>query len=213
MKSLRLQLLLTLLLCNVSCGNPFQTKGLPEDTVFEAGAVTFGQVQKAVLTPQCIRCHSDYLDGRNVIAALPRIINRIESGSMPPGGPRLSSNQIELVKDWALSQTNNARPLAPNWNSIRAQLIGPKCVVCHNPNGQALFLDLSTREAVEEARDRIYGDGQKLIDLDNPLNSYILSIVQDPVEPMPPAPPFSDIDRLNENEIEILTEWIKRGLP
>ena len=175
MKIIKLQILLLSLLSAVSCGNPFQTKALPQDTVFEAGQVDFSQVQKSVLTPNCIRCHGDYTDQKIVSASVTKIIDRIESGSMPLGGPRLSSNLIALFKDWALNQSSAPRPLGPNWNSIRAQLIGPKCVVCHNPKGQALFLDLSTREAVEAARDRIYGDGQKLIDLEDPLNEEYLN--------------------------------------
>lgn len=94
--------------------------------------------------------------------------------------------------------------------SIFANLLKPRCVVCHNPQGQARFLDLSSRGVIFAARDRVFAGGDKLLDLINPENSYLIKVIEDPVETMPP--PTSSLKPLDTREIEVLKMWIQSGL-
>lgn len=101
--------------------------------------------------------------------------------------------------------------LAANSASIFRNVLQKKCIACHNPIGPARFLDLSSREAIWAARDRDFAGGDKLLDLSNPANSYLIKVIRDPVEPMPPK--SSSFKAVEEREIEFLEEWIARGLP
>ncbi|NJL23880.1 MAG: hypothetical protein HC902_00960 [Calothrix sp. SM1_5_4] len=139
---------------------------------------------------------------------------------MPKTGGPLSNSLKELLKAWVdagapefAGQAPISEPIEilPEWNSIYDHIISSRCLVCHNPNGQAKFLDLSTRQAIFSSRDRIFGDGKKLIDFTNPDQSYLIEVTQDEVEPMPPV--WSSIRRLNDEEIRVLKQWIRLGLP
>ena len=50
-----------------------------------------------------------------------------------------------------------------------------------------------------------------MFDFENPEQSYMLEVIQDPLEPMPPLD--SGIPQLTEEEIAVLQEWIRLGLP
>jgi mono/diheme cytochrome c family protein len=93
--------------------------------------------------------------------------------------------------------------------SLWSLVFNPRCVACHNPSGQARFLDLSSPEVVRSQRDRLFGE-EKLIDESEPANSYLIKVILDPVEPMPPI--SSGLTQLNKNEITAIEEWIRDGL-
>ena len=205
--------LLFLLILMSACGNSFADSGPLTVTQLGVNGVTFEQLQQEVFVPHCLRCHGNYSSVEAITQALPRIISRVESGSMPQGGPRLSPKLIALLKNWRPLDVTTPTALAPTWASLSVNLIGPKCMSCHNPTGQALFLDLSTRQAIFNERNRLSVDDQKLIDFDDPDASYLLVRVKDPLEPMPPLPPFSTIPQLTAAEADVLREWIARGLP
>ncbi len=184
----------------------------------------FAEVQAAVFAPKCLACHQQYGDYTSVRLELSAILASIQSDRMPKFGGPLSSDQKSLIQRWAelgapertegeASPPSPPLPpvLEPTWASISRQIVFPKCLVCHSPQGQASFLDLSTRQAFFEARDQVYGDQQKLIDFVTPERSYLISIVQDPEEPMPPT--WSNLSRLSVGETSTLLEWIRRGLP
>ena len=96
------------------------------------------------------------------------------------------------------------KPVTADWNSILAVIFVPRCIPCHNPRGQARFLDLSTRESVLAARDKIFN-------FEDPEASYLIEVIRDPLEPMPP--PTSSLRQLSEDEVSILIDWIAQGLP
>ena len=79
----------------------------------------------------------------------------------------------------------------------------PKCQVCHNENGQASFLDLSSRE--------VFLANDFLFDTENPGGSYLVEVIEDPEEPMPPT--WSNIPVLTDEEKQKVREWIGAGLP
>lgn len=142
---------------------------------------------------------------------------------MPKNAVPLSDNLKTLLQAWVAAgapetaggppSQMTAPPLAPNWDSVSKNIIFPRCIVCHNPSGQAKFLDLSNRLTFFQARNRVFpaAAGVKLIDIDNPASSYFLTVIEDPVEPMPPI--ASNIPRLNPDQIATLTNWFALGLP
>lgn len=190
---------------------------LPFQTDVEKAGVTFKTISERVLGPNCISCHSNYSNFGSVKKEIASIQTAINSDRMPKRGPPLTAEEKQLLAQWinlgAPLETSApvlVRPLQPDWDSISVNLVFPKCLVCHNPDGQAKFVDLSTRQAFFSSRDRLFG-GQKLLDFENPSESYLVSIVQDPSEPMPP--PVSRIPQLTADEIAVLTKWIELGLP
>ena len=87
---------------------------------------------------------------------------------------------------------------------IMQNVFFPKCVRCHNLDGQASFLPLDSYQSFLDNKDYL------LNGFEDAKNSYLVQIITDPEEPMPPL--WSNIERLNENEINVVVEWIKKDL-
>ncbi len=213
-----------LMLLLASCGNysnetPFKVREIELSEV----ELDFATIKSAILTPHCIACHSQYNSYAGTKREISRMISVVNNNRMPKNAPALSSNLKSLLDAWAergapefAGQDPSEPPpvvLTPDWKSIAENIIVPKCVVCHNPQGQAKFLDLSSRQVIFDARNELFGDDQKLIDLDAPENSYLISVITDEFEPMPPPPPISNFGRLSAEEVSVLTKWIELGLP
>jgi mono/diheme cytochrome c family protein len=191
------------------------------------GGVDFKLVSESILIPKCVECHAQYRDYGNVKFEISSIRTQIESNRMPKGSGPLSSEQKALLIAWAeagapetlgsgggVGVPDPSPPqLEVNYQSISRAIFNPKCTACHNPQGQAKFLDLSSRLTIFNQRNRVFGAGagQKLIDFDTPESSYLLTVIKDPVEPMPPA--WSGLSRLSVHETDILQQWIQLGLP
>ena len=143
------------------------------------------------------------------------------TGRMPKGDAPLSADLRGALAGWVAAGAPKSRDvsspppppteLRPNWISISEKIVFPKCVACHNSQGQAKFLDLSDRQLIFNSRDRVFSSGSKLIDFDSAESSYLIQILKDEIEPMPPV--SSRIDRLTDAEIDVIREWIRLGLP
>lgn len=214
---------LFVLILIASCGNYRKIKEFNEgfdSRILSLTNIDFETIKKEVLEPKCISCHKQYKNYPNVKSEISAIVSAINSDRMPKNSPPLSSSLKGLVQKWAEqgapensdgSSTTPLPELRPTWNSLSQNIIIPKCVVCHNPNGQAKFLDLTSRQTIYDHRNREFDGGTKLIDLENPKQSYLIEILKDTFEPMPPIE--SRIPRLKDSEIELVIEWIKQGLP
>ena len=215
---------LSALLFATACGTATESKGggapVQPGPVPVKAAADFATVQAQVFAPRCVQCHGQYRDYAGVSRELGAIRSAVESDRMPKTGGPLSTEQKSLLFAWIASgapeNADGSAPapkpaLEPKWESVSASIFVPKCQVCHNPNGQAKFLDLSSRSAISAAANREFGDGKKLIDPSSPDESYLIEVVLDPNEPMPPT--WSSLDRLNEEEVRVLKEWIRLNLP
>ncbi|CAN5622940.1 hypothetical protein BH10BDE1_BH10BDE1_09460 [soil metagenome] len=183
----------------------------------------FASVQKQIFVTSCNECHAQYANYQSVAREIAQIRTSVLSNRMPRRGPPLSDDLKSLLVQWIdngapetlavqpLPPMNADAPLEPNWASLSTGLIFPKCLVCHNPKGEAKFLDLSNRQRIFENRDRVFSGGAKLIDFSNVEESYLMQILRDNDEPMPP--PKSGIDRPTAVELNIVAEWLRRGLP
>jgi mono/diheme cytochrome c family protein len=210
-----------LLFVLVSCGDYTETLDVEERPLqVPISELSFKTVRDAIFSPQCVSCHQQYDSFTAVQKDIGKISASIASGRMPKNAPPLSAAERGLLDAWIAAGMPNApgeggsgdKPLAPTWASLSENVFFAKCTACHNPNGQAKFLDLSSRQAFFDARNEDYG-GQLLLDFENPENSYLLTVIQDELEPMPPPPPFSNFGRLSQDEVQAISEWIRRGLP
>ena len=182
-------------------------------------SLDFSSLKKNVFN-RCIGCHDQYKNHDGVRRELAAIKDSIRLNRMPKSGSRLDAEQKDLLNRWIqegapefsdmTTQPIYFPPLEPTWKSIYDGLIAPKCLVCHNPNGQAKFLDFSNRDAVYSQKNRTFG-GVKLIDFENPDDSYIIQILTDKDEPMPPI--WSNISLLSDDERKVFSQWLALGLP
>jgi hypothetical protein len=189
----------------------------------QKGGPDFETVRLALFEPKCTECHRQYASYAGVLRELPSIQSAISSNRMPKRSAPLDDSLRALLNNWiragAPEKAGTAEPqpppepteLVPTWTSISENILLPKCVVCHNPTGEAKFLDLSNRRSIFDSRDRVFSGGEKLINFEEAEKSYLIQILKDEEEPMPP--PYSKIERLEPNQIEVFTEWIRQGLP
>lgn len=198
----------------------------PDLTPQQKMSIDFASVTEAVFGPRCISCHAQYTSYEVVSKKLSQIQSRVASNNMPSSGGPLSDAQKAILNAWIANgapenvseipldepdETDESEILAPHWESIYANVIAMKCLTCHNPKGSSSFLDLSSRQAVFDKRNKVYSNGQKFIDFDQPEQSFLLHIIEDEDEPMPPS--WSGIERVTEEEINTLELWIRLGLP
>ena len=203
---------LVLILLFTACRLPPQEGGLQFEEVRlnqNASSINFATIRSEILEPNCTQCHPGYSDYETVRDNLTAIEDSIRSGRMPKDAPNLSSELQLLLEEWRKLGAPSESPiqrtvLAPNWESISKKIIFPKCAQCHNPQGQAAFLDLSSYEAVLAQRDYLIGDATGA-------ESYLMEVIQDPQNPMPPE--YSDIGRLDQIEVSTMIEWIDKNLP
>lgn len=178
----------------------------------------FAAVKRLVFEPYCVGCHSQFRSYNSVIREISAIGETVKAGRMPKNAV-LGEDLKALLEYWIRNGAPNepgsikepGDVLRPVTSSIFDNILIPKCLVCHNPQGQAKFLDLSSRQAIFSARNRTFGAGIHLIDFENVEMSYLIQVVQDPAEPMPPV--WSKIPLLTEGELRVLKDWISLGLP
>jgi len=207
-----------LIILSVSCGNYTDLKTEPDQTSISAlplEALNFENIKTSVLNESCLQCHKAYENYNAVKGDIDKILAQIGSDQMPLNMAPLKDEQKNLLRAWKLAGTpfdsddTDSTPtepeLEPLWESVSVKIIFPKCVSCHNPNGQASFLDLSTRQSFFDNRDYL------LNNFEDVENSYLIEVITDPDEPMPPK--WSSFEQLNEKEISTLIEWIQKGLP
>lgn len=213
-------LLLIVGLCSCGFVSRPEHNSLQGTSKLGANDLEFANVRSQVLAPRCLSCHAQYASYEGVRRELNEITQAVTANRMPKGSV-LTVSQKDLLLDWIaagspefLDDAPSAPEFSevePNWDSLSRAVFFPRCLACHSPQGQAKFLDLSTFDAVLAAKDRQFGIGKKLIDVQSPDQSYLIEVIEDPVEPMPPT--NSNIRVLNLEEIAALKEWIRLGLP
>lgn len=207
-----------------SCGDYLENKKTTPDfklSTDQYSNLNFTTIKESVLVPRCISCHQQYDSYQGVIRELSAIQSAVNSNRMPKSNGPLSIEQKAILESWIEQgapnelgtsfDPNSPEVVEPNWKSISENIIFPKCLVCHNTNGQAKFLILSSRQEIFDNRKKLYSGGSKFIDLDFPEKSYLIEVLRDEEQPMPPTE--TNIPRLNPNEIKTIEEWIRLGLP
>jgi uncharacterized membrane protein len=207
-----------------SCKNYYVEKKSDDDfnqSLSANSEISFEIVKSVVFLQKCTVCHQQYNSYQSVKRELVAIQDAIAQNRMPKSGSLLTDRQKDFLTKWASQGApefagQTPQPEVPviteaNWKSISQNIIFPKCIVCHNPNGQAKFLDLSTRESILLANNERKLKGENLLDFDKPAESDLIKLVEDPLEPMPPIK--SNISRLTNEEVNVLKAWIGLKLP
>ncbi len=224
MKLLNITILLFCSFFLSSCGNYLENKESKQPIDLskqEKIVLDFKYVKDSVFGARCVSCHQQYNSYQGVLKELPAIRSAVAAGRMPKTGGPLSDSQKHVLANWIAAgapemdgSTSQPIPdaiLEPTWKSISENITIPKCLVCHNPQGQAKFLDLSSRQIIFLNRNRVFGNGAKLINFEKASDSYLVQIIKDEEEPMPPT--WSNISTLSEAEMNIIAKWIELGLP
>jgi cytochrome c5 len=93
--------------------------------------------------------------------------------------------------------------LEPTYASLKVLIFDPRCVSCHSSEGTANLYPLDSHGNIVLQTD--------LIDRTNPGKSVLVEAVTREKFQMPPAK--SGYPRLSDDEVKVLTEWIRLGLP
>lgn len=216
-------LLLVAGLSMVSCSYSEQKQGMnsispPAELVAKS---SFADVYSRVLLPKCVGCHGRQ-GGVNLEshASARSFLQKIKESAliqrrMPPSPvPPLSEAELMDLAAWVEAggpdQPLNGRPghsapprLEPTYDSIRANILVPKCISCHRPGEDAKNIPLLTREDLLNSPHEIVLPG-------NPGESGIVLVTQpDARKKMPPID--SGISGLTREEIQTIEEWIRNG--
>lgn len=200
----------------IACGNSIEFKEEPGDFTsgdFPLTDLNFAKINADIMQTSCVKCHKAYGDYETVFNERNKILSAVLENRMPKNAPALNDELKGLLAAWVnigapLGSGGNdsgTRELEPTWESLSIKIFFPKCVQCHNPDGQASFLDLSTRQSFFDNRNDL------LNNFEDVENSYLFEVLNDPDEPMPPA--FSGIGVLSEQEKAVIKEWVEKGLP
>lgn len=230
MPEMRTLFMLAIAIFASGCGNyldPKHTQAAHHPPQVERGdagtAVYFAEIFEQILQPQCLRCHANYSDYSDVSTRLNEILRRVQMDDMPRSAPPLSADLKALLLAWVEAgaperqertspppdentddDSGELIPLEANWISLNQNVFGPKCAICHQVGGIAGFLDLSKRQTFFEQR-------EWLLNFDLPESSHLIEVISDPVSPMPPI--SSSANPVTAEELAIIIEWIKFGLP
>ena len=210
-------ILLNFLIIALSCNNVFEKKsGLSfqesQQTPLTA-QIDFTQVKRQIFSKHCTICHPGYQNYENVKNDIQNILESVEANQMPKNAPALSRELKDILAQWVA----NGAPKAPNqseqrrnptasWDYLSQEVFFPKCSQCHNPQGQASFLDLSTRQSFFENRSYLFDSFNS-----DAQHSYFVEVITDPAEPMPPK--WSEVPPVTKDELNLIIEWINKGLP
>ena len=187
----------------------------------QLAASSFSQVYSQVFSNKCAGCHNDTLTNGGVNLTHPETaksalsqINQsaLVDHSMPKAGsPPLTHDELLILTTWVQAGGPNQAgentpapvviPLAPTFESISANILQPKCVGCHNPQGKAKDDPFQTLAQLSGS-DAVIAGKAELSDLYN-------DILANAKHRMPPV--SSGEAALSDAEIEVIKDWINNG--
>ena len=200
----------------ISCGNSVEFKESPIsgfEGQFAVTDLTFENIKTDILAPHCIQCHPAYSDYDVIFKDKDKVLNAVLTETMPKNMPAVSTELKVMLDLWVKNgapygereRENENVGLKPTWNSLSKNIFFTKCTQCHNPLGEASYIDLSSRKSIFEQRNYL------LNNFENIEESILIDVISDINEPMPPL--YSGLSRLTPEEISVVKEWIKLGLP
>ena len=209
----------------------------PEPTETQIG---FEQIKKQVLEPNnCISCHAQYNDYASVRKSIGGILALSTSGAMPfpvkKGATTtpVPKEGLDLLNKWLDQGTPEfafAEPqalpdveLEPNWISLRNNVFGPKCILCHNDYGNrggGLSFNTYTKlQAAFKKTPALFNTDPEVEEFGD-LHTTLIGDPEDPFAfptPMPYNTDFDDVqknvERITPDELKVIEEWIKSDLP
>lgn len=139
------------------------------------------------------------------------LLQLVSSNAMPPAGePRLSAEQIDLLRRWIAAGARLPGPQQfPTVNSDRIEaLLLLRCAACHGASRQEGGLDVRTRDSLLRG-----GKSGPAAVPGEPDSSLILQKIAG--GEMPPTRRLVEamIKPITESETQLLRQWIAEGMP
>jgi cytochrome c553 len=164
-------ILLLLSACGKQSGLTFHENALNENFPIDQ-AVSFSQLKTDILTPHCVRCHSNASTenglGPWVVAGNPDaspLFLRTEDGSMPKDESPLSTRDLAEIRAYIANLNTGTNPPSPapapapapapgttvTFAQIKSQVLSPyRCTSCHSmstESGAARFINTSNPDS------------------------------------------------------------------
>jgi len=124
--------------------------------------VNFTLLRDNVLRPQCLQCHSDWVNSevkvnKKIKYGDPEhsdLYIQVESGRMPENATRLNSQSLNLVRLYILkmagAQAPQKIPLEATYASLSVNLFEKSCTSCHSADGKNKKPYLTNKEKIME---------------------------------------------------------------
>ena len=173
-----------------------------------------------------LRAHESVLKGGEAGPAIRRgsakeslLFEKVLSGSMPIGDDNLSTEEIELIRDWidagALregeevgSVTNPAGGTQATERDVLVAILQARCVVCHGRRTQEGGLDVRTRASLLKG-----GRSGPAIVPGKPEESLLVKRITAQEMPPPESLRAFTVRPVTLDELEKLRQWIGEGAP
>jgi hypothetical protein len=147
------------------------------------------------------------------------LFQKISSGAMPLGGPKLSSQEIDVIQRWIDTgglklgedpQGANLKAKSVTQEEIMVNVFQSKCISCHGKWNREAGLDLRTRESLQRG-----GKSGPALIPGKPEESLVYKRIA--ADEMPPRKDiYGDaqyVRRVTADELEKLRNWITAGAP
>ncbi len=139
------------------------------------------------------------------------LLTKLVSGTMPPGGPKLPEEEIDIVRRWideGVAQEADVLGLSLVTEADILPILQARCVVCHGKTEQSGGLDLRTQAS------RLAGgnSGPAIIPGD-PDQSLLIQKVEADLMPPPDMQYDYAVRNPTEAETKILRQWVASGCP
>lgn len=226
-----LKLVLSLLIALYWTGCSYSARKAPEASANVStellAKVSYQMVKREVFDRSCISCHGNsggvsLATYESAVSALDKIkASAIDNRQMPKvPEPALDQNQLNILTAWI--QVGGRRDpadgsfepppppppvLTPNFSSIHALILRPKCISCHRADS-----DSQANQTPFTTYDEIRNNPRYIVNPDNPEEGEsLLTAVLRPgaAKAMPPA--SSGISPVSPEEVSIIEEWIRNG--
>lgn len=212
-------------LTQMSCGAYHKSGELnfPDKSNYKVSELGFSTVQNRVLRTNCVGCHGSggginletYANVKAHLAAVKTAVYETRRMPKAPGAP-LTGYQLGLLNAWieagapeTAPDEDPPLPLAAEFESIRVNILVPKCQICHSPGKPVARIPLVTKEDLLNSP----------LDLVLPGNAeesgIFIAISRQDSKMMPPAKDASGnptgFTRLSDPEIAAIQTWITDG--
>lgn len=196
---------------------------------------SFADIKENVLKPNnCLECHTQYSTYSTVFFEIGSIMSSVENNRMPyPKSRRevtepMSTEDKNILMTWIEQGApefvgSKVLPekidLAPNWKSLKTNVFGAKCILCHNSFGKRAPASMATYKEIIAWSAK----SPSLFNTENPIESHFIGSILGRIDDdefffdsMPfnsPIDDVKDISAVTDEELEVIKTWIGLGLP